>query len=246
MPTSDKNYIKELPLGRMRSLTICACASRTFIDKDKVASIAAAAKKAGMKVELVADLCELCETKDKKVGEIAQTTIIACHSRAVKSLIAFAARQVSESCQYIDLRSQSVEEVLELLGIDAADSADAEEWRQQIADFPKKLGEDAWYPTLDKDACAECGKCLEFCPFGVYEMVDDRITVTHPHHCKNNCPACARQCPTSAIIFPKYDRSPINGGKELQEKAIRLDSKELYGEVLRQKLIERRGSIFRS
>ena len=178
MPTSDKNYIKELPLGRMRSLTICACASRTFIDKDKVATIAAAAKKAGMKVELVADLCELCETKDKKVGEIAQTTIIACHSRAVKSLIAFAARQASESCQYIDLRSQSVEEVLELLGIDAADSADAEEWRQQIADFPKKLGEDAWYPTLDKDACAECGKCLEFCPFGVYEMVNDRITVT--------------------------------------------------------------------
>jgi ferredoxin len=93
-------------------------------------------------------------------------------------LIAFAARQASESCQYIDLRSQSVEEVLGLLGIDAADSADAEEWRQQIADFPKKLGEDAWYPTLDKDACAECGKCLEFCPFGVYEMVDDRITVT--------------------------------------------------------------------
>ena len=58
------------------------------------------------------------------------------------------------------------------------DSTDAEEWRQQIVAFPKKLGEDAWYPTLDKDACAECGKCLEFCPFGVYEMVDDRITVT--------------------------------------------------------------------
>ena len=227
------------------NITICVCASRTFIDKDKVSRIAAAAKKAGIEVELVGDLCELCEKKDKKVAEIAQTTIIACHSRAVKSLIAYAAGQASESCQYVDLRSLSVEEVLKSLGIDPAADADAEEWRQQIAAFPQKLGEDAWYPTLDKDSCAECGKCLEFCPFGVYEMVNDRIAVTHPQHCKNNCPACARQCPTSAIIFPKYDRSPINGGKELQEKAIRLDSKELYGEVLRQKLIERRGSIFK-
>ena len=227
------------------NITICVCASRTFIDKDKVARIAAAAKKADIEVELVGDLCELCETKDKKVAEIAQTTIIACHSRAVKSLIAFAAGQSSESCQYVDLRSLSVEEVLKSLGINPAPDADAEEWRQQIAAFPQKLGEDAWYPTLDKDACAECGKCLEFCPFGVYEMVNDRIAVTHPQHCKNNCPACARQCPTSAIIFPKYDRSPINGGQGLQEKAIRLDSKELYGEVLRQKLIERRGSIFK-
>ena len=69
---------------------------------------------------------------------------------------------------------------LDLLGENytVTDDADAEEWRQQIATFPQKLGEDAWYPTLDKDACAECGKCLEFCPFGVYEMVDDRITVT--------------------------------------------------------------------
>ena len=160
MPTSDKNYIKELPLGRMKSLTICACASRTFIDKNKVATIAAAAKKAGMKVELVADLCELCETKDKKVGEIAQTTIIACHSRAVKSLIAFAARQASESCQYIDLRSQSVEEVLELLGIDADDSADAEEWRQQIVAFPKSLVRMRGIPLLTRTHVQNVGNAL--------------------------------------------------------------------------------------
>lgn len=222
-------------------ITICACASRTFIDKEKVAQLAAAARHAGIDVEIVADLCELCETKEGKVHEIAQTTIVACHARAVKSLMAFAGEPV---CQSIDLRSQSLEEALKALGIESwSDGAD--EWREQIANFPSKLGEDAWYPTLDKDACAECGKCFEFCPFGVYEMVNDRVTVTHPHHCKNNCPACARQCPTSAIIFPKYDRSPINGGEEMQEHAVRLDSKELYGEVLRRRLIERKKSILR-
>ena len=224
------------------NITICVCASRTFIDKEKVAKIAAAAKQAGMGVELVSDLCELCETKDKKVHEIAQTTIIACHKRAVKSLMAFVGEY---DCQYIDLRSHSLEEVLQTLGIEDAPDAAADEWRTQMATFPSKLGEDAWYPTLDKDACAECGKCFEFCPFGVYEMVNDRVTVTHPQHCKNNCPACARQCPTSAIIFPKYDRSPINGGEEMQEKAIRLDSKELYGEVLRKRLMERKVNIIK-
>ena len=235
-------------------ITICACASRTFINKEKVAQLAAAAKQAGMEVELVGDLCELCEVKAQKVHEIAQTTIVACHARAVKSLMAFAGEP---DCQSIDLRSQSLEDVLKALGIDdkVDDGGDAriraildmgaDKWREQIETFPSKLGEDAWYPTLDKDACAECGKCFEFCPFGVYEMVNDRVTVVHPQHCKNNCPACARQCPTSAIIFPKYDRSPINGGEKMQERAVRLDAKELYGEVLRRRLIERNKSILK-
>lgn len=232
-------------------LTVCACASRTFIDKEKVAQLAAAAKQACMDIEIVGDLCELCETKDEKVHEIAQGTIVACHAKAVKSLMAFAGEN---DCKSIDLRSQSLEEVLQALGITGSPAATlgsvahypaAEEWREQIASFPSKLGEDAWYPTLDKDACAECGKCFEFCPFGVYEMVNDRVTVVHPQHCKNNCPACARQCPTSAIIFPKYDRSPINGGEEMQERAVRLDTKELYGEVLRRRLIERKTNILK-
>ena len=220
-------------------ITICACASRTFIDKEKVAQIAAAAKQAGMDVEIVGDLCELCEVKNQKVHEIAKGTIVACHTRAVKSLMAFAGEP---DCKSIDLRSQSLEDVLKALGIDAAPADAADKWKELIATFPSRLGEDAWYPTLDKDACAECGKCFEFCPFGVYEMVNDRVTVVHPQHCKNNCPACARQCPVSAIIFPKYDRSPINGGEEMQELAVRLDSKELYGEVLRKRLIERKKS----
>jgi NAD-dependent dihydropyrimidine dehydrogenase PreA subunit len=234
-------------------ITICACASRTFIDKEKVAQIAAAAKQAGMDVEIVGDLCELCETQDErlqvgdgtsgmKVHEIAQSTIVACHPKAVKSLLAFAGEP---HCQSIDIRQLSLEDALQALGISAAPESASAEWREQIEAFPSKLGEDAWYPTLDKDACAECGKCYEFCPFGVYEMVNDRVTVVQPQNCKNNCPACARQCPTSAIIFPKYDRSPINGGEEMQESAVRLDSKELYGEVLRKRLIERKTNILK-
>ena len=101
-------------------VTICACASRTFIDKEKVAQVAAAAKQAGMDVEIVGDLCELCEVKDEKVHEIAQSTIVACHARAVKTLMAFAGEP---NCQSIDLRRLSVEDVLKGLGIDGASGA---------------------------------------------------------------------------------------------------------------------------
>lgn len=217
-------------------ITICACASRTFM-KNKVTRLAAMLKKAGHEVELISDLCELCEDKDERVHGIAKTAIVACHERAVRSLMAFCGE---DACECYDLRGQSVEDVLAAFGIDSDGEADASEWEERIASFPSKAGADAWYPTLDKELCAECGKCFQFCPFGVYEMVDDRVRVVHPQNCKNNCPACARSCPAGAIIFPKYDKSPINGGVEVQEKAVMLDVKAAYAEGLREKLANRK------
>jgi ferredoxin len=38
--------------------------------------------------------------------------------------------------------------------------------------------------------------------------------VVNPQGCKNNCPACARICPQTALIFPKYKYGGAIGGSE--------------------------------
>lgn len=62
-----------------------------------------------------------------------------------------------------------------------------------------------WYPVADESRCTNCRHCLQFCIFGVYGQDDaGRVTVIAPDNCKPGCPACARICPNSAIMFPLY------------------------------------------
>ena len=62
-------------------------------------------------------------------------------------------------------------------------------------------------------------------------------------NCKNNCPACSRVCPAEAVIFPKYERSPINGGSASEEGVIMLDMDTMYADALRARLEQRRASV---
>lgn len=231
-----------------KKFTVCACCSRAFIDKEKVARLAAVASVAGWEVMVVADLCELAEEKSGAMKEIAGSVIAACHERAVKSLVQYCGE---EPGMLLNNRVDDVEKMLEAMKIDAAalNEGEVEEkmarYREEIKAMPKKMGEDAWYPTIDKDVCGECGKCLDFCPFGVYEMVEDRVMVVHPKNCKNNCPACARTCPASAVIFPKYERAPINGGVEKEERAVQLDTRTLYAQAFKERLEERKKMAMR-
>ncbi len=69
-----------------------------------------------------------------------------------------------------------------------------------------------WYPVLDYECCTQCGRCLDFCLFGVYARDDERVLVAEPDKCKPGCPACARVCPAGAIMFPHYDTDPAIAG----------------------------------
>ncbi|MEM4704032.1 MAG: ferredoxin family protein [Candidatus Bathyarchaeia archaeon] len=66
----------------------------------------------------------------------------------------------------------------------------------------------AWYPTVfpDKcDGCATLGKprCVEFCPNGVFSIVNDKVVVAFPHKCVDGCTACEPVCHKKAISFPR-------------------------------------------
>ncbi len=72
---------------------------------------------------------------------------------------------------------------------------------------------DRWHPVLDYSKCIDCGQCFDFCLFGAYERDDEgHVTVDHPGNCKPGCPACARVCPKSAIMFPHYEADDAIAG----------------------------------
>jgi NAD-dependent dihydropyrimidine dehydrogenase PreA subunit len=98
-----------------------------------------------------------------------------------------------------------------------------------------------WFPVIDYERCENCKQCLSFCLFGVYGLDGEgRVEVQNPDHCKTDCPACARVCPHVAIIFPKYDRTPINGDTVDEEaaanQAVKVDLSALRGRGVRASL----------
>ena len=227
-----------------KNITICACSSREFLPKLKVAQAATELRWAGYEVEIVADLCELAITQPERMAEIAQTTVVGCHARAMKSLFESAG---AEARSLVDLRANSVGEALKGLGIESEELLQSdEEILQQVEGFECKVGTDAWYPVLDREKCVNCGKCHDFCLFGVYSLEDGQVKVAQPLNCKNNCPACARVCPVGAVIFAKHPEAPINGGEaaaQAEGTTFKIDMNAVYNEALRERLQHRRASV---
>ena len=79
---------------------------------------------------------------------------------------------------------------------------------ESFTDIPQQR----WYPILDSAQCSACLECVNYCLFGVYTIgSDSRPYVEQPDACRNGCPACARVCPSKAIMFPLYEDRVIAG-----------------------------------
>ncbi|MCL2103754.1 MAG: hypothetical protein FWH21_01650 [Kiritimatiellaeota bacterium] len=73
-----------------------------------------------------------------------------------------------------------------------------------------------WFPVIDRARCSGCGVCADYCLFAVYAVEralppGQKIRVVKPQYCKVGCPACARLCPTGALIFPFCHEPALNG-----------------------------------
>jgi len=180
--------------------------------------------------EAVADLCGLSARRDptlKRIAEAGAVKIAACYPRAVRSLFSYAGAPLAEEgVEIVNMRAESAgEAVRRLLGEEALSGegagaqATAEALRDELE--AREPGQwIPWFPVIDYDRCKSCHQCLDFCLFGVYALSDDgRVEVENPANCKTYCPACARICPEVAIIFPKYNASPINGDEVSEESA---------------------------
>jgi len=79
---------------------------------------------------------------------------------------------------------------------------------ERLDDTPKPR----WYPIIDDSLCSACLECVNYCLFGVYTIGSGgRPLADQPDACRDGCPACARVCPSQAIMFPLYEDRVIAG-----------------------------------
>ena len=217
-------------------VTVCACSSRRIMNRQEIIKLVSALTNAGLTVTVVPDLCKTAISNTEQMAAFAATTIIACYPRAVRATFDGLGLKPK---QVFDIRNHSSEQILDEMGITHPVFSP----EQPFPELTPEEGQEAWNPVIDKERCTECGKCHDFCLFGVYAMKERTVKVAQPQNCKNNCPACARVCPSRAIIFPKYEKSPINGGLHDEEKFDETETKALYNIALKHKLAERRAKV---
>jgi NAD-dependent dihydropyrimidine dehydrogenase PreA subunit len=173
-------------------------------------------------VTRLSDLCGLAaKRKDELTGLLSKGSgimVIGCHRRSMEIIF----RQVSgennplPEFSHLDLINASFPEIAGKID----EFCDDSNGKHQFAEITEGSGWPAWYPVIDYSRCTSCGQCADFCLFGVYHKQEGLVKVTNPEYCKNNCPACARICPATAIIFPKYRHGgAIGGSEEIDEQA---------------------------
>lgn len=208
--------------GGQELILFCNCVHYDLIPSGTREQILHSLSRSGVQVEVVADLCGLAAGRDPRMQTWARAsslTVIACFPRAIRWL--FHAAGVSlweERTQFLNMRAQSAQEILDGLSLGENESEPSDiDRKSQIAN--QKSDWVPWFPVIDYDRCVNCKQCMNFCLFGTYGLSDEgRVQVVKPSGCKTNCPACARMCPRQAIIFPKYMDSPINGDSIVSDR----------------------------
>ncbi|HNW51673.1 MAG TPA: 4Fe-4S binding protein [Prolixibacteraceae bacterium] len=162
-------------------------------------------------VYVLDDLCALV-CNEKSFFETIQTKysikmVLACYSRVVENL--FLQNKIpfsfSNVISYHEIKCE--DQLAQKLAESGIASGNA-----RFSTVKSLLGVPSWYPVIDRSRCTNCGKCARFCLFGVYSFNNQKLDVVNPLSCKNLCPACARTCPSSSIMFPKLAEGGVLAG----------------------------------
>ena len=159
------------------------------------------------------DFCGIVLNRKDFVHAIGQKydrkIMVACYPRAINNLLAQNNLELS-GLEVLNFKELSVADIALKLKTDFS----VTEGNAKAQTIESGLDVPAWYPVIDQPLCIDCGKCFKFCLFGVYTFENKQLKVVKPLACKNNCPACGRNCPTSAIIFPRLKENGVLAGAE--------------------------------
>jgi len=194
------------------ALLFCRCGA-DIISTEKAEQLAEAFSQISIDVFELRDLCAL-SVHDKKVLQTIGTTypfkvIVACYPRAVKNLFIQTGIEM-DKFDVLNFKELSTEQILDKL----TNHYQLQPGKAQYSTLKSELNVPAWFPVIEQARCTLCGKCARFCLFGVYRFDKKSLVVENPLSCKNNCPACGRTCPASAIMFPRLPEKTTLAGAE--------------------------------
>ena len=222
---------------------LCRCEVSHLISEKVVERARRALLASGAEVLEVADLCGLAARRDpmlKALAESSAVPIVACYPRAVRWLFHRAGAPLGDGARITNARALDPDEVEAAIG-----RVNGTPLGEPVRVLGATDGWTPWFPVIDYDRCTRCRQCESFCLFGTFSVTDDEeVVVSNPAGCKTNCPACARICPSGAIIFPKYQGSPINGDEITDEaalqEAVQVNVQKILGDDIYAALAERR------
>lgn len=197
-----------------KKILFCNCCSER-IEQERLLSIRENLLLSNVDLFIFNDLCGVSAQNKESLKCIFNNNddylIIGCHSRAITLLFQTAGVVTKNySLRFISFLESDDGEIISETG--SFGKGSDRNRRADVIEINNSAGWFSWYPVIDHSRCTSCGQCADFCLFGVYDKQDGKVNVINPEGCKKNCPACARICPQTAIIFPKYKQGGAIGG----------------------------------
>ena len=212
------NPILTSSMNHSTCILFCRCGAHVISD-EKTDELADAFRRLDADVYELRDLCALSvngkDVLQATAEKYERKVVVACYPRAVKNLLRQAGLDFGEF-EVLNFKALSAEQI----GVNLSESHQLQEGEASYRVLQAELDVPAWFPVIDESRCTLCGQCARFCLFGVYKYDKKSLRVVNPLACKNNCPACGRTCPASAIIFPRLAEKSVLAGAEVDESKL--------------------------